>query len=99
MFARDDLLRLLSTRPFAPFQFVLSDGRTVPVLSPEVVAAARRFAVVVLLDPAVADTPADRWVTLYYMHVTAVEMLRAGAPPLEQPPPGPAESPAGSPAA
>jgi hypothetical protein len=99
MFTLSDMRSLLTAKPFAPFQLVLSDGRTVPVLSPEVVAAARRFAVVVLLDPAAVDTPADRWITVYYMHVTAVEMLQAGAPPFSAPPPaGPSESPAGSPA-
>jgi hypothetical protein len=99
MFTGNDMRTLLSAKPFAPFQLVLSDGRSIPVISPEIVTAGRRYAVIGILDAGQSDTFFDRYVTVYYMHVTAVEMLRAGEPPFSAPPPGgPSESPAGSPA-
>jgi len=71
MFNANNLLTLLKARPFAPFRFVLSDGGTVEVRSPEFVMLGRQFAVVGLPDPAfVADTFIDRWTTICYTHVT-----------------------------
>jgi hypothetical protein len=93
MFNADNLVTLLKARPFVPFRFVLSDGGTVEVRSPEVVITGRQFAVVGLLDPKATDTLVDRWTTVWYMHVTRVEFLTTGAPPFF-PPPGPAGSPA-----
>lgn len=98
MFTRDDMLRLLSARPFTAFRLVMSDGNSVPIISPEVVRAGRRFAVVGLLDPGATDTAFDRWTVVWYMHVTQAQMLQSGDPPFSSSPPvGPAESPASSP--
>ena len=95
MFNADNLLTLLKTRPFMPFRFVLSDGGTVEVRSPEVILPGRQFAVVGLLDPNASDRLIDRWTMLYYMHITRVEYLKPGTPPFAAPP-GSAESPAPS---
>ena len=96
MFTLDDMRNLLNTRPFVPFRLHLSEGNPVEVRSQEVVLPGRRFAVIGLLDPDATDTAFDRWAVIWYMHVTRVEMLGAGPPPLS-PPSGPAESPAPSP--
>ena len=98
MFTGNDMRALLTTKPFVPFQLVLSDGRTISVLSPEIVTAGRRYAVIGILDADQTDTFFDRYVIVYYMHVTAVEMLQAGEPSFAAPPTaGPSGSPAGSP--
>ena len=55
MFNANNMLTLLKTRPFAPFRFVLSDGGTVEVKSPEFVLPGRQFAVVGLPDPRVGN--------------------------------------------
>ncbi len=93
MFNANNMLTLLKTRPFAPFRFVLSDGGTVDVKSPEFVLPGRQFAVVGLPDPRASETFIDWWITVWYMHITRVEQLQPGAPPFFTAPPGPAESP------
>jgi hypothetical protein len=93
-----DLIGLLQARPFAPFRLHLGDGGSADVRSPEVVSVGRRFALVGLLDPSATDTLFDRWAVVWYMHVTRVEMLDAGPPPLDPPPAGPAEAPSPAPA-
>ncbi len=97
MFTASDMATLLQARPFVPFRLVLSDGGSVEVRSPETVALGRRFAVVVLLDSDANDTLRDRWITVWFMHVTRAEQLAAGSPPFTSPP-GPAGSPTSSPA-
>jgi hypothetical protein len=97
MFTINDLRTLLNTQPFVPFRLHLSDGSSVDVRSKEVVLLARYHAVIGLLDPDATDTVFDRWAVIWYMHVTRVEMLRAGSPPFS-PPSGPAESPTPAPA-
>jgi hypothetical protein len=92
MFTAAALLALLRARPFVPFRMVLSDGGTVEVLSSELVFPGRQHAIVGLLDPGSTDTLHDRWLVVWYMHVTRVEMLASGAAPLATPP-----SPPGSP--
>lgn len=96
MFTPNDLLRLLNPQPFVPFRLHLSDGTSVEVRSKEVVLPGRHYAVIGLLDPDATDTLLDRWVVVWYMHVTHVEMLRRGQPPFS-PPSGPTESPAPAP--
>jgi hypothetical protein len=97
MFTLDDLRSLLRARPFTPFRLYLSDGGHVDVRSPEVVTAGRRLAVVGLLDPDATDTAFDRFAVVWYFHVARYEMLTAGSPPF-QPPGGPDQAPAPSPA-
>jgi hypothetical protein len=97
MFTHDNLRTLRNARPFVPFRLVQSDGGAVDVRSPEVVLVGRHFAVVGLLDLDATDTLIDRWVTIWYMHVTRAEQLSPGQPPFTAPPPGPAESPTPSP--
>ena len=92
MFTLDDLRTLLNARPFVPFRLWLSDGGHVDVRSREQIMPLRRFALVGLLDPQAADSSFDRYVTIWYMHVTRHEMLTPGAPPFS-PPAGPAEAP------
>ncbi len=92
MFTADDMRGLLNARPFVAFRIVLSDGGTVEVRSQEVVTLGRRFALVGLLDPNATDTLFDRWTVAWYMHVTRVEMLDAGAPPF-----APFQGPRGAP--
>jgi hypothetical protein len=53
--------------------------------------------VIGLLDANATDTLFDRFIVVWYMHVTRVEMLDSGPPPFA-PPPGPAGSSAPSPA-
>jgi hypothetical protein len=96
MFTPGDLAALLAARPFVSFRLHLSDGGSVEVRSPEVVSVGRRFALVGLLDPGATDTLFDRWAVVWYLHVTRVEMLDAGPPPLNAPPAGPAEAPSPS---
>src|SRR6266702_2473460 len=93
----DDMRALLNARPFLPFRLYLSDGGTVDVRSQEVVMPGRRFALIGLLDPDATDTAFDRYMTVWYLHVTRHEMLSAGPPPFGAPPPGSAESPTPSP--
>jgi hypothetical protein len=96
MFGAADLMTLLHARPFVPFRLILSDGGTVEVRTPEVVMPGRRFALVGLLDADAKYSLFDRWMTVWYMHVSRAEQMVAGAPPFA--PPGPADSPAPSPA-
>jgi hypothetical protein len=95
MFTLDDMRNLLSSRPFVPFRLWMSDGGYVDVRSPEVVLPLRRFALVGLLDPEATDTALDRYVTVWYMHVTRHEMHTPGAPLFS--PPGTTDSPAPAP--
>lgn len=83
---------LLKARPFVPFRLVMSDGGTVDVKTPEVVLTGKHFAIVGMLDPKATGTVIDRWTTVWYMHVSRVEQLIPGAPPLF-PPQGSTESP------
>jgi hypothetical protein len=96
MFNADNMLNLLKARPFVPFRLLLSDGGSVEVRSPEVAMLGRQFAVVGLLDPKAAGTFIDRWTTVWYLHVSRVEQMQAGAPPFSAPS-GPTESTAPSP--
>jgi hypothetical protein len=97
MFNANNLLSLLKARPFVPFRFVMSDGGTVEVKSPEFVWPGRQFATVALLDPTAADTLIEWHTTVWYMHVTRVEQIQPGAQPFTSPA-GPAESSTPSPA-
>jgi hypothetical protein len=85
MFTANDLLGLLHARPFVPFRFLLSDGGTVEVRSPELVSVGKRYAFVGLLDPESNDTLPDRWTFVWYMHVARVESVAAGPRPLAPP--------------
>jgi hypothetical protein len=98
MFTLDDMRALIHMRPFVPFRLHLSDGGTVDVRSPEVVLLLKRFAIVGLLDPNTSDTAYDRYMTVWYLHVTRHEMLSAGSPPFGSPPPSSTESPTPTPA-
>jgi hypothetical protein len=94
MFTSNAMLALLDARPFAPFRMHTSDGAAhVDVLSQELVIPGRNFAVVGILEPALSNRLANRWVTVWFMHVTRVEMLNPGSPPFTAPPPV-SESPA-----
>lgn len=93
MFTLDSLRTLLRAKPFVPFRLIRSDGGSIDVPTPEVVSLGRQMAVIGLLDPASTDTAWDNFVILWYMHVTAVEMLRPGAPPFASP----GEPPSGTP--
>ena len=93
MFNANNLLAFLQVRPFVPFRLILSDGGAVEVKSPEFVIPTKQLAIIGIPDPKTANTLADRWATVWYMHVTRVEQLQPGAPPLYTAPPGPAESP------
>ena len=95
MFTLNDLRNLLNARPFVPFRLWLSDGGHVEVKSREQVMLLRHFALVGLLDPAAADTSFDRYMTVWYVHVTRHEVLVAGSPPFAAPA-GP-ETPASAP--
>jgi hypothetical protein len=91
MFTLDQLRSLLQARPFVPFRLLRSDGGSVEVRSSEVVLPGRQMAVIGLLDPASTDTSWDRFLILWYMHVTAVEMMSPGVPPFSssgEPPSG-----------
>ena len=92
MFTLDHLRALLQARPFVPFRLVPSDGGTVEVRSSELVFPGRQMAVIGLLDSTANDTAWDRFIIVWYMHVTSVEMLGPGAIPFG-PPTGPAEAP------
>jgi hypothetical protein len=85
MFTLDYMRNLLSARPFVSFRLWMSDGGHVDVRSSEAVLPLRRFALVGLLDPNATDTAFDRYVTVWYMHVTRHEMLQPGAPPFSHP--------------
>ena len=98
MFTANNLLSLLNARPFAPFRFHLSDGGTVVVPSREMVLPGRTFAVVGIPDPRRSETLADLWTTVWFMHVTRVEMLTPGNPPFTAPPTEPSGSPSPAPA-
>jgi hypothetical protein len=87
MFNLAALQSLLSAKPFTPFRFHLSDGGTVDVPSRELVMPGKSFAVVGIPDPSLNETVLDRWTTVWFMHVTRVEMLAPGAPPFTAPPP------------
>jgi hypothetical protein len=93
MFNATAMLALLDARPFAPFRFHLSDGGTVEVPSREMVLPGRTFAVVGILDQGQSERLANLWTTVWYMHVTRVEMMRPGAPPFTAPPPNGSEAP------
>ncbi|QDU19366.1 hypothetical protein [Urbifossiella limnaea] len=87
MFNGNAMLALLDARPFTPFRFHLSDGGTVDVPSREMVMPGKTFAVVGLPDKGRNERFLSWWTTVWYMHVTRVEMLAPGAPPFTAPPP------------
>jgi hypothetical protein len=93
MFVLADLQTLLWARPFVPFRLHRSDGGMIEVKHREFVTAGRRYAVVGISDPTDPDAPFDRHAVVWYMHVTRVEMLDAGPPPMSASPGGPAEAP------
>lgn len=95
MFRLNNLRDLLQARPFVPFRLLRSDGGSVEVRSSEQILPGRQFAMVGLLDPDSTDTVADRFTILWYMHITGVEMLQPGTPPLG----APGEPPSGRPVA
>ena len=90
MFTIDHFRALLNNQPFVPFRLHLSDGGFVDIRSREQVSLLRQFAFVALLDPQATDTVYDRFMFVWYPHVTRVEMLGPGVPPFA-PPGGPAE--------
>lgn len=96
MFTQNNLRALLNAQPFIPFRIHLSNGSSVEVRSREQVLALRQLAIVALLDPNAPDVTEDRWLNVWYMHVTSIEMLTPGAPALA-PPEGPAGSPSSAP--
>jgi hypothetical protein len=87
MLTFDRLRMLLNAQPFVPFRIWLSDGGHVDVPTRELVMALRQCAIVGLLDPNAADGSKDWWTTVWYLHVSRVEMLAPGAPPFSSPPP------------
>ncbi len=93
MFNANNMLTLLKTRPFAPFRFVLSDGGTVEVKSPEFVLPGRQFAVVGLPDPPRRKPSSTGGSPCGTCILPAWSRLQPGAPPSFTAPPGPAESP------
>ncbi len=93
MFTADNLRALLQAKPFVPFRLLRSDGGSIEVRSSEQVLPGRQYAMVGLLDPNSTDNLADRFTILWYMHVTGVEMLKPGTPPLSPP----SEPPSGTP--
>jgi hypothetical protein len=93
MFTLDDLRTLLNAKPFVPFRLHLSDSGHIDIRHRELVFPGRRFAVIGLVDPEATDTVFDRYMTVWYMHVTRAEQLTAGsAPSFPSPPPTPPES-------
>lgn len=93
MFNAAALMSLLNAKPFAPFRFVMSDGGTMTVPSREMVLPGRAFAVVGIPEPKRSETLADLWTTVWFMHVSRIEMLNPGSPPFTAPPASPSESP------
>ena len=92
MFTHADMQALLSARPFVPFRLHLTDGTTVDLRHRELAVPGRRAAWIGIPDPTAEENLFDRWTVVYYLHVSKVEMLEAGSPPMV-PPAGPAESP------
>lgn len=93
MFNANAMLVLLDARPFGPFRFHLSDSGIVDVPSQELVIPGKNFAVVGILEPEKSRRLVTRWTTVWYMHVTQVEMLTPGSPPFTTPPPSGTEVP------
>lgn len=82
VFTATDMQRLVSPKPFVAFRIYLSDGGQIDVISPELVLVGRRVAVVGILDADAKNTFFDRWTTIWYMHITRVEYLQPGEPPI-----------------
>jgi hypothetical protein len=95
MFTASNLGGLLNAQPFVPFRLCLSGGRVVEVRSREMVIVGRHSAIVGLLDPDATDTLFDRWIQVWYMHVTGIEQLTLVAPPATSSP-GQGDAPAPS---
>jgi hypothetical protein len=93
MFTSAAMLSLLSSRPFAPFRFIMSDGGTVEVPSREMVLPLRNCALVGLLKAGETETLADLWTTVWYMHVSRTEFLKPKSPPFSSQPPSGSEMP------
>ncbi len=97
MFTLDHFRALLNARPFVPFRLHTSDGTSVDIRSPEQVLLLRQLAVIALLDPQAADMVGNRFMVVWYLHVSKVEMLGPGTPPFAAPG-GSAETPSPAPA-
>src|SRR6266536_1704224 len=93
MFNATAMLALLDLKPFGPFRIHLSEGGVVDVPSQEMVIPGKNFAVIGILEPERSRRLATRWTTVWYMHVTQIEMLNPGAPPFTAPPPSGNETP------
>jgi hypothetical protein len=87
MFTLQDLQNLLSTPPFVPFRLHLSDGAPIDVPHPELALPLRRYAIIALPDRDSPQGGYDKHTLVWYFHVSKVEMLAAGPPPLAPPPP------------
>lgn len=86
MFTANDIQRLRSARPFVPFRLHLSDGGSIDVISPELITIFQRWVMISILDPHVSERFADDWQQVWYLHITRVETLKPGAPPVDVPP-------------
>lgn len=86
MFNLNALMSLLNARPFTPFRFIMSDGGSVDVVSREMVLPGRTFAIVGIPERTRPETVADRWTTVWFMHVSRTKTLVPGAPPFAAPP-------------
>lgn len=93
MFTLSTMRQLLADKPFVPFRLWSSDGGYVDVPTSEVVPVGKQFACIGLLDSGSTDAAADRWTTIWYLHVSRVEMRNRGQPPFASPP-GPETPPA-----
>jgi len=79
----EEVRDLIRTRPFAPVEFTLSDGRSVLVRHPEQVAVSRRKMFVMLArvrgqhnpiaTPSSGDTIAKDWMMIDLLHVVSAE--------------------------
>ncbi len=78
MFNANNMLTLLKTRPFGRFRFVLSDGGTVEVETPNSSFPADSSPSSVCPTRTPSETFIDWWITVWYMHITRVEQTAAG---------------------
>lgn len=94
MFTSADIRSLLDARPFVPFRLILTDGGSVDIRHREFAMPFRRFVIVGIPDAQADGADLDRYVTVFYMHISRVEMLSPGAPPFTEAPPSPPPGPA-----
>ena len=75
----DDILELLSKKPFEPFRIHLADGTVYEIRHPELIMVGKRSAIIGLKASEGTRPVYDRYETISLLHVTRLEPIPSAA--------------------